>query len=100
MAIGDFNTIPSPNEKTCGLSDGRRCPYFGDFVDLANLHDLGFRDLLLLGTGVLALPRGRPFGFLAGWAEHPDFDNFMKDQWDFQGNMSASLDKITGNLKD
>ncbi|KAK5833183.1 hypothetical protein PVK06_016998 [Gossypium arboreum] len=43
MAIGDFNATLSSNEKTGGLSGGKRYLHFGNFVDLVNLHDLGFR---------------------------------------------------------
>ncbi|XP_040934435.1 uncharacterized protein [Gossypium hirsutum] len=43
IAIGDFNAILSSSEKYEGLSRGRRCPYFGNFVASAELHDLGFR---------------------------------------------------------
>ncbi|KAA3452515.1 GroES-like zinc-binding alcohol dehydrogenase family protein [Gossypium australe] len=43
MAIDNFNAILSPNEKSGGLSNGKRSPLFGDFVDMAELHYLGFR---------------------------------------------------------
>lgn len=43
MVIGDFNAILSSDEKNGGLSIGKRCPYFCDFVDSSNLHDLDFR---------------------------------------------------------
>ncbi|MBA0699332.1 hypothetical protein Goari_000980, partial [Gossypium aridum] len=43
IAIGYFNTILSSSEKSGGLFKGRRCPYFSDFVDSVELHDLGFR---------------------------------------------------------
>ncbi|KAG8488864.1 hypothetical protein CXB51_016750 [Gossypium anomalum] len=43
VAIGGFNAILLPSEKLGGMSTGRRCPLFGDFVDKAELHDLGFR---------------------------------------------------------
>lgn len=35
------------------MSRGKRCPQFGDFVDMAELHDLGFR--------------GLPFTWHRGW---------------------------------
>ncbi|KAK5785130.1 hypothetical protein PVK06_039682 [Gossypium arboreum] len=43
MVIGDFNVILASIEKTGGLTKGRRCPHFGDFVDFVELHDLRFR---------------------------------------------------------
>lgn len=43
IAIGDFNVILCPNEKLWGNSSGRRCPQFGDFVNMAELQDLGFK---------------------------------------------------------
>lgn len=43
MAIRYFNTILSTNEKMGGFSPGRRCSQFGNFVDMAKLHDLGFK---------------------------------------------------------
>ncbi|KAA3479433.1 Retrovirus-related Pol polyprotein LINE-1 [Gossypium australe] len=129
MVIGDFNVILSSNEKIGGLLAGKRCPHFGNFVDLANLHDLGFRGppftwhrgnlferldhalgnevwvnyfpnsltthlpriksdhrpLLFSLNLSFALPRGRPL---------------VRKQWDFQGNMSVSLDKFIGDLKE
>ncbi|KAK5819061.1 hypothetical protein PVK06_024018 [Gossypium arboreum] len=143
IAIGDFNTILSSSEKFGGLTNGRRCPQFGDFVEKAELHDLSFRGslftwhrralfesldhalgnkawirtfpsslvtqlpkiksdhrpLLLNQNPEVILPRGRPFRFLAGWTEHPDFDNFMNANWSFTGDMANSLFKLTLNLK-
>lgn len=43
MAIGDFNAILSPSEKKGGCSNGRRFPFFGDFMESAELNDVGFR---------------------------------------------------------
>ncbi|KAA3461751.1 calmodulin-binding transcription activator 3-like isoform X1 [Gossypium australe] len=43
IVIGNFNAILSPTEKRGDLSNGRRCPHFDDFVDMAELKDLGFR---------------------------------------------------------
>lgn len=47
-----------------------------------------------------ALPKGHPFCFLAGWTEHLDFSNYVKDKWSFLGNMSTSLGSFSHNLKD
>ncbi|XP_016667281.1 uncharacterized protein [Gossypium hirsutum] len=43
MAIGDFNAILSPSEKRGGRTLGKRCPFFGEFMDSALLQYLGFR---------------------------------------------------------
>ncbi|KAL1119222.1 hypothetical protein V6Z11_D01G089000 [Gossypium hirsutum] len=58
------------------------------------------RPFLLNLNSDFALPRGRPFPFLVGWVKHPEFGDLVKDRWDFQGNMSASLAKFTANFKD
>ncbi|MBA0752034.1 hypothetical protein Gogos_000914 [Gossypium gossypioides] len=123
IAIGYFNTILSSSEKSWGLYRGRRCPYFSDFVDSTELHDLGFRGppftwhrgslierldralgnkawiynfpncmvsyipkiksghrlLLLVLNLSIFFPQRRPFRFLVRWAEHPDFDGFLKE---------------------
>ncbi|MBA0598271.1 hypothetical protein Gorai_008042, partial [Gossypium raimondii] len=55
VAIGDFNAILSFSEKLGGMFKGRQCPFFGDFMDKAKLHDLGYRGPPLLGTGVCFL---------------------------------------------
>ncbi|KAK5813592.1 hypothetical protein PVK06_029043 [Gossypium arboreum] len=52
-----------------GLSAGKRCPHFGNFMISLNFMTWGLGDPHLLGIG------------------------------DFQGNMSVSLDNLTGNLK-
>lgn len=43
VIIGDFNVILASNEKFWGLSPGKRCPQFRDFVEDIDLLDLGFR---------------------------------------------------------
>ncbi|KAL1095414.1 hypothetical protein V6Z11_D06G154900 [Gossypium hirsutum] len=42
VAIGDFNAIISSSEKK-GRVRGKRCLFFGSFMDSAHLHDLGFK---------------------------------------------------------
>lgn len=42
LAIGDFNVILSASKKIGGRTQGRRCFAFGDFVDSADLYDIGF----------------------------------------------------------
>ncbi|KAH1039541.1 hypothetical protein J1N35_041284 [Gossypium stocksii] len=43
MAIGDFNDILSLEDKKGGHVKGRRCKFFGEFMDNAFSHDLGFQ---------------------------------------------------------
>ncbi|KAG8479287.1 hypothetical protein CXB51_029072 [Gossypium anomalum] len=57
------------------------------------------RPLLLVLNPIISEPWGRPFRFLAGWIEHPGFDNFFKDNWECFGNFSDSLGKFTYKLK-
>ncbi|KAG8490735.1 hypothetical protein CXB51_013821 [Gossypium anomalum] len=122
-----------------GLSPGKRCSQFGDFMNMAKLHDLGFegppftwhkgrlferldcalgneawikyfsnslithlpkikpdhRPLIQNLNLEISLPRGRPFRFLAGWVEHPEFEDFVNDKWHFSGTMSEALTKFT-----
>lgn len=42
LFMGDFNVILSADEKKSSFGTGKRCKYFGDFVDSCQLHDLGF----------------------------------------------------------
>ncbi|KAK5802899.1 hypothetical protein PVK06_030528 [Gossypium arboreum] len=144
IVIGDFNAILSSSEMFSGRTKGRRCLQFGNFVEEAELHDLGFRGSpftwhrgalserldRVLGNGAwickfpnslvthlpkiksdhrplllnqnleVFLPRGRLFRFLAGWIEHPAFDDFINDKWDFTRDMADSLSKLTLNLKE
>ncbi|MFQ6648100.1 hypothetical protein Gotur_021108 [Gossypium turneri] len=48
MAIGDFNAILSSDDKKGGHVKGRRCQFFGEFMDKAQLHDLGFQGPLFM----------------------------------------------------
>lgn len=43
VSIIDFNAILSLDEKIGGLSPGKRCPYFGEFMETIDLYDMGFR---------------------------------------------------------
>ncbi|KAH1090331.1 hypothetical protein J1N35_017588 [Gossypium stocksii] len=143
MVISDFNAILSSSEKFGGVSKGKRCPFFGDFVDSSKLHDLSFsgppftwhrgtlferldralgneawirnflncmvyhlpkvksdhRPLLLVLNSSFNPPWERPFRFLAGWVEHPNFDKFLKKNWEYSGSISNSLDKLTFHFK-
>lgn len=42
LILGDFNAIISPKDKKSDRSTGKRCKFFGDFVNTCNLQDLGF----------------------------------------------------------
>lgn len=48
----------------------------------------------------IILPRGRPFGFLAGWVEHLDFGKLVEDKWGFSGDKAATLSTFPRDLKD
>ncbi|KAK5832639.1 hypothetical protein PVK06_016441 [Gossypium arboreum] len=87
MAIGDFNAILAPSEKSGSLIEGRRYPHFRDFVDSGELHDLGFK--------------GPPFTWhRAGWIKHSGFENFFKENWDCSGNFTETLGRFTHKLKE
>ncbi|KAK5834655.1 hypothetical protein PVK06_010331 [Gossypium arboreum] len=45
VVIGDFNAIRSSNEKRGGRQEGMRCSLFGNFLEEADLHYLGFKCL-------------------------------------------------------
>ncbi|KAA3453866.1 reverse transcriptase [Gossypium australe] len=143
LVMGDFNAILSPADKKSSTSTGKRCEFFGNFIDSCDLQDLGFkgppftwqrgetlvrldralandawmnifphslmhhltriksdhRPLLLVTAPDLNTPKGRPFRFLAGWTMHNNFNNFVKDNWEFKGNMSDSLHNFTDSVK-
>ncbi|KAG8478613.1 hypothetical protein CXB51_028415 [Gossypium anomalum] len=58
------------------------------------------RPILLTLNPDSTLPKGRPFRFLAGWVEHPNFSNFVKDKWSFSGTMTDTLTTFTHDPKE
>ncbi|MBA0643948.1 hypothetical protein Goklo_028190, partial [Gossypium klotzschianum] len=71
---GDFNAILSVEEKKYGHTVGHRCHFFGEFVDMAQLHDLGFRGAPFTCHRVLLFERlGRAFGNDAWLDFSPNF---------------------------
>ncbi|KAL1160928.1 hypothetical protein V6Z11_A07G098000 [Gossypium hirsutum] len=73
MAICDSNAILSSSEKSGGLSKGKRCPHFGDFVDFSELHDLGFsRPLFTWHRGFLFEKLDRDLGNEAWISNFPN----------------------------
>ncbi|KAH1032169.1 hypothetical protein J1N35_044343 [Gossypium stocksii] len=86
VVIVDFNAILSSSKKSGGITKGRRCPYFGEFMDKADLHDLGYR--------------GPPFTSHRGWVEHLNFGKFVEDNWGYSGDMLDTLSTFTPNLKE
>lgn len=48
----------------------------------------------------LKIPRGRPFRFLAGWAQHQNFSEIVNTLWDNNGDMSHTLNRLILGLKD
>ncbi|KAH1074841.1 hypothetical protein J1N35_027169 [Gossypium stocksii] len=135
MAIGDFNAILSSEDKKGGHVKGHRCKSFGEFMDNAFLHDLGFqeppftwhrgflserldravgndawveafpyctithplriksdhRPLLMKFCGDDNRILNQPFRFLAGWLHHENFPDFVKNNWNFNGNLQEVL---------
>lgn len=49
------------------------------------------KPILLVQRPSLSLPKGRPFWFLANWLEYPSFQEFLVDNWSFDGDMTSSL---------
>ncbi|MBA0848775.1 hypothetical protein Goshw_006986, partial [Gossypium schwendimanii] len=43
--------------------------------------------------------KGRSFRFVAGWVEHHNFLEFVKFNWNFNGDMTASFDHFTLSIK-
>lgn len=46
------------------------------------------------------MSRGRPFHFLAGWAEYPNFAAFVQSKWNFNRSMLDSLSNFTFSVKE
>ncbi|KAL1172061.1 hypothetical protein V6Z11_A05G323900 [Gossypium hirsutum] len=138
MAIGDFNAILSSDDKKGSHIKGCRCQSFGNFMDKAQLHDLGFQEppftwhrgnlSKILDRAVsneiwleffpnclvTHLPRiksdhrlchedrivpNRPFWFSAGWLEHHNFSDLVRDNWNFDDNMTSAFSIFTDKLK-
>ncbi|MBA0778213.1 hypothetical protein Gotri_006107, partial [Gossypium trilobum] len=78
------------------LSRGRPFRFITHLPKIKSDH----RPLLLSLFPEVTLSKGRPFQFLVGWAEHPDFRNFVGDNWKFSRSMSDILAKLTDNLKE
>ncbi|KAA3465253.1 LINE-1 reverse transcriptase isogeny [Gossypium australe] len=58
------------------------------------------RPILLYTRTDMNLAKGRPFRFLAGWTKHHNFSSFVKEKWNYGGNMADSLSNITVHAKD
>ncbi|MBA0849510.1 hypothetical protein Goshw_016955 [Gossypium schwendimanii] len=43
--------------------------------------------------------KGRPFQFLAGWAQHQSISSTISKLWEYNGDMSNTLGKLTVGLK-
>lgn len=57
------------------------------------------RPLLVSLKPSFRLSKGRPFHFLAGWLEHPDFSKFFMEKWSFNGYFSDSFAHFMNQLK-
>ncbi|KAH1056067.1 hypothetical protein J1N35_034132 [Gossypium stocksii] len=93
MAIGDFNTILSLDDKKCGYVKGRRCQFFGDFMYNAHLHDLGFQG------PPFTWHRGNLSERLDKVLHHHNFTEFLKENWNFDGTMASTIAGFTDKLK-
>ncbi|KAA3460944.1 Retrovirus-related Pol polyprotein LINE-1 [Gossypium australe] len=58
------------------------------------------RPLLLVTRPDLNLAKDRPFRFLVGWTKHNNFHAFVKEKWNFVGNMADSLNTFTSYVKE
>ncbi|KAA3459207.1 reverse transcriptase [Gossypium australe] len=58
------------------------------------------RPILLSTRTNMDLAQGRPFRFLAGWTKHNNFSTFVKEKWNYGGNMADSLNNFTSHVKD
>ncbi|KAH1039675.1 hypothetical protein J1N35_041418 [Gossypium stocksii] len=59
-----------------------------------------YRPLLLSIRLGMDLVKDRHFKFLAGWTKHNNFSTFIKEKWNFAGNMADSLNNFTSYAKD
>ncbi|KAA3484932.1 Retrovirus-related Pol polyprotein LINE-1 [Gossypium australe] len=126
MAIRDFNAILLSSDKKGGqLQDlgFRGLPYSWHRGNLFERLDQALRNDVWLeffpSSLVSRIPRiksnhrplffnlyldintsfGRPFRFLASWAEHPDFLKFVAGNWNFDGDMTSTIARFTNRLK-
>ncbi|KAK5803817.1 hypothetical protein PVK06_031466 [Gossypium arboreum] len=58
-----------------------------------------YRPLLLSTKLNLGMAISRPFKFLARWMLHNTFPTFVKEKWNFSGNMADSLSNFTSSVK-
>ncbi|KAK5792913.1 hypothetical protein PVK06_034044 [Gossypium arboreum] len=58
------------------------------------------RPILLSTRPALNLAKGRPFRFLVGWTKHNNFPTFVKEKWNFAGNLTDFLNSFTSYVKE
>ncbi|KAK5771808.1 hypothetical protein PVK06_048052 [Gossypium arboreum] len=85
MAIGDFNAILSPDDKKDDHSRGHRYCVVTHLPRIKSDH----RPLLL----------NRPLRFLDRWLKHHSFSDFVKENWNYDGNMINAIASFTDRLK-
>ncbi|KAK5774661.1 hypothetical protein PVK06_042517 [Gossypium arboreum] len=95
MAIGDFNTKATDGSEQWEL--------FGFFLDcvvtpLPRIKSDHHSLLLNLYSQVMNV-FNRSFRFLAGWLQHHNFSDFVKENWSFDGNMTNAIVGFTDRLK-
>ncbi|KAA3486894.1 LINE-1 reverse transcriptase isogeny [Gossypium australe] len=106
ILMGDFNAIlaledkRSPSTMGFGLdralaNDAWMASYPKCLVSNLPRIKSDHRPILLFTSTDMDLARGRPFRFLAGWTKHNNFSTFVKEKWNYGGNMAASLNSFT-----
>lgn len=57
------------------------------------------RPILLKTHPICPTTIERPFRFLVGWTKHAQFPSFIKEKWNFSGDMAQSLSNLTMHIK-
>ncbi|MBA0637318.1 hypothetical protein Godav_025910, partial [Gossypium davidsonii] len=85
VTIGDFNAMLSSSNKKGGHKVRKDCLLFKDFIEMANLQDLGFKgpDFMWHRDDLYEISNDAwtPSQISGYWVEHPSFPNFVKEKW-------------------
>ncbi|KAH1097619.1 hypothetical protein J1N35_014540, partial [Gossypium stocksii] len=95
----DFNLVLSPDEKRRGRPIFSRCQLFQKFVHSNDLRDLDFKGPQFNWRRGVIFERldwaiGNTF-----WISHPDFAQFVCDNWRNGSKIYANLISLTTDLK-